>query len=79
MGCAHNMRCGRSGGQLLGKGSTKPEVSCALTESAIGTSVKVKYDFYKVGPSVSVPRGFPWKCIAQMRVQFPSCVGLQLW
>uniref|UniRef100_A0A7S3B5V2 Uncharacterized protein n=1 Tax=Haptolina ericina TaxID=156174 RepID=A0A7S3B5V2_9EUKA len=40
-----------SGGQLLGKGSTKPEVSCALTESAIGTSVKVKYDFYKVSSS----------------------------
>ena len=33
------------------QGEVKPEVSVALSDSAMGTSVKLKYDFYQVVPS----------------------------
>jgi len=37
-----------TGGELMGKGRSKPEISCSLKDSAMGTAVTVKYDFYKI-------------------------------
>jgi len=42
------------GTEMLGKGDIKPEVSMSLSDSAMGTSVKLKYDFYKVGSSAGM-------------------------
>jgi len=53
-----------SGGtELIGKGEVKPEVSVALADSAMGTSVKLKYDFHKVSSSAGMT-------IEKMQTQF---------